>query len=437
MSWRSTDGRHTESMSPAPAAVPARLPARILIALALVAASSQATSGKEPDAVVISDLPASVLAPEPAAEAFVTPDDEPPPPDAPAHEVSDLPPATESWLSWGTPRDSQRPGLVESEGALQFLHDRKQACWNVRAESLLLWRDSPNSRPIFSSFNPGTQAIGSTVFDANQLQSDMLAAPRITVSRLDSCGRGVEASYLYAGNFYSNRRLPFIDNGYAISAPGIYGNEWGVNNTPISAAEQQLIANLQSAEINVREPIGWGATRFLAGFRWLQWWESWTMVDQFSDPDDPAVTGVDSYATRCTNNLYGGQIGLDSVLWNKGEGLRIESLVKAGAYYNAAAQSSAYDYVTSEDFAFSRRVAVSGPAGAAFVGEVGLTAVIPLHRNFDLRCGYTGLWLEGLAQPTNQLSGQTLTQIDAPAGTLTTRGSVVVQGLTLGLEGRW
>jgi hypothetical protein len=62
---------------------------------------------------------------------------------------------------------------------------------------------------------------------------------------------------------------------------------------------------------------------------------------------------------------------------------------------------------------------------------------VPLRHNLDFRCGYFGLWIDGLAQPTNQLSTQTLTQFDPPRGTLDTTGGVILQGLSLGLEGRW
>ena len=66
-----------------------------------------------------------------------------------------------------------------------------------------------------------------------------------------------------------------------------------------------------------------------------------------------------------------------------------------------------------------------------------MTAVLPISSNWDFRCGYFGLWLTGLAQPANQLSDQTITQIDAPSGTLNTTGTLILQGLSLGLEGRW
>jgi hypothetical protein len=327
-------------------------------------------------------------------------------------------------------------------GFWDCLHCCEDACWTARFDALALWRSAPASRPLYTTFNVNTQTAGPVVFNANQFQSDPLAAPRLTIARLDECGRGFDASYLYAGTFYSERSLPLVTNGYAFAAPGIYNNNWGPDNTPISAAQEQLTSSLQSAEINFREPLGWGATRFLAGFRWLQWRENWAMVDQFEDPIDPSITGTDNWRTDCMNNLYGGQIGLDSVLWNRGQGgIRLEGLVKAGAYYNAANQSSAYDYQSFQGgapvFGFSRAVTVNGPAGAAFTGEVGLTGVVPLRRNLDLRVGYFGLWLQGLAQPTRQLSGQTLNQFDAPSGTLTTNGGVVLQGVSLGLEGRW
>jgi hypothetical protein len=264
----------------------------------------------------------------------------------------------------------------------------------------------------------------------------------MTIARIDECGRGFEAVYLWAGNFYAERSLPYALNGYAVGAPGIYGNPWGLDPLapPISSATAQIVSSLQSAEFNLREPLGWGATRFLLGFRWLQWRETWSMTDQFSDPVDPTVTGVDSWKTSCLNNLYGGQIGLDSMLWNSGKGMRLEGLVKAGAYYNAANQSSGYSYVNTAPFQSTySTITVNGPANCAFVGEVGLTTVVPLRKNLDLRCGYVGMWLSGLAQPTRQLSGQTLipSPVDTPTGMLTTNGSVVLQGVSLGLEGRW
>jgi hypothetical protein len=62
---------------------------------------------------------------------------------------------------------------------------------------------------------------------------------------------------------------------------------------------------------------------------------------------------------------------------------------------------------------------------------------VPVCCNWDFRFGYFGLWLTSIAQPSNQLSGQQLVQGPVTTGSLTTNGSVILQGLSLGLEGRW
>jgi len=312
------------------------------------------------------------------------------------------------------------------------------ANWTFRADALLLWRNAPPSRSIYSTVDPETDSLGSTALNANQLNSDVLVAPRLSLLRTDCDGRTLEATYIYAGNFYSDRTLPYSPDGYATSPPGIYGNNWGPPSTSLDSATAKLLGQLQSLEFNARHCLWADTCQFLIGARWLQWNESLQMSDSFYHSEPlPPVSGTDFYQTQCFNNLWGGQIGLDTLLLGRVGQARVEGLVKGGAYYNAAGQTSAYTYSTEPPFTFSSSNRNTGPASAAFVGEVGMTAVIPIACNWDFRCGYFGLWLTGLAQPTNQLSHQTLTQVDAPSGTLNTTGTLILQGLSLGLEGRW
>jgi hypothetical protein len=323
---------------------------------------------------------------------------------------------------------------------------RPRKCWVGRVDALLLWRNAPRDRPLYTTFNAATEEIGPTVLDANAFESDPLAAPRISLFHVDHHGYAMEATYLYAGNFYANRTLDYRRDGYALAEPGIYGNPWGnqPGAPPISSASGVLLANLQSAELNARVPLlhKFFADRaqFLFGVRWVEWNETFRLTDFFFDVEDPFIRGNDFYDTGCYNNLFGGQIGLDAILYQTSWGVRFDSLVKAGAYYNAASQSSDYRYVTTAPFDYQKGVSV-GPESntAAFVGELGLTAVIPIHCNLDLRIGYFGLWLEGIAQPTSQLSGQNLAQpeFEPAEGSLTATGGIVVQGFSLGLEGRW
>jgi len=330
------------------------------------------------------------------------------------------------------------PYLVHQPGLIQCLAAHKNARWTFRSDAILLWRNAPSERPIYSTIEPSTGDLGPTALDADQFNSDVLAAPRLSLLRTDCDGRTLEATYLYAGNFYSDRTVPYVADGYATSPPGIYGNDWGPPSTTLDSATAKLLGQLQSLEFNARHCLWADTCQFLIGARWLQWNESLQMTDSFYHSEPlPPVSGTDFYQTQCFNNLWGGQIGLDTLLLGRVGQTRVEGLVKAGAYYNAAGQTSSYTYSTVPPFTFSAENRNTGPASAAFVGEVGMTAVIPIACNWDFRCGYFGLWLTGLAQPTNQLSHQTITQIDPPSGILDTTGTLILQGLSLGLEGRW
>ena len=321
-------------------------------------------------------------------------------------------------------------------GPMPCLAAQKHATWAVRADALVLWRNAPSSRPLFSTVTPETQQLGPTTLNASDLNSDALVAPRISLLRTDCDGETLEATYLYAGNFYSERSLPFAPDGYATSPPGIYGNTWGPPDTSLDSATAKLLGQLQSLEFNARHCIWADTCQFLIGARWLQWNETLQMQDSFAYAAPTPVTGKDFYETQCFNNLWGGQIGLDTLLLGRAGMARIEGLVKAGAYYNAAGQASSYRYVVSDGSTFANQARAGGPAACSFVGEVGMTAVLPISRNCDFRCGYFGLWMTNLAQPARQLSGQTINQFSSVAR-LDTVGTVVLQGLSLGFENRW
>lgn len=320
-------------------------------------------------------------------------------------------------------------GRCQPSGFLGHMHAwHRNGCWTGRADGLLLWRDAPPGRPIVESGVIPPDPI----LDANQLNSTATGGVKGSIVRIDGCtGHGWEGGYIYAGNFTARRNLPLDPTfPYALAPPGIYGNN---DSQAFDTGTASLLARLQGAEFN-RLVAGGPNLRWLAGFRWVQWHERFTLQDTLDDGFNPPIN--DLYQTTCDNNLYGGQIGVDARLLSLGV-LRVDSVVKAGAYYNAAAQTSTY---TTDDPATPGTASVSvsqSPAACSFVGEVGITGVLPLASNLDFRFGYMGLWLTGLAQPTQQLSGQEVTPGLPTTGTITTNGGTLLQGVTLGLEGRW
>lgn len=286
-------------------------------------------------------------------------------------------------------------------GMINRLIDNKKACWTLRTEALLLWRNAPRSTPLVS-----TTAFPSTpAFDAHQLESTLAAGPRFSLFRTNGCGDALEATYFRAANFRAQGTLPTATGGYApVFDPAL----------TFDSASANLGSALQSFELNGRMTVA-PVLQLMQGFRWFEWREDLQLVG--------TSAGIASTAnTWCINSLYGYQLGFDALLY-RGSWLRLEGLMKGGAYYNNVG------VVTSvASSAASSTARLNTPKAASFLGEVGLTGVMPITGNLDFRVGYLGLWLEGIAQPTLQ----------PPAATaVNTTGGAVLQGVTLGLEGRW
>jgi len=301
----------------------------------------------------------------------------------------------------------QRTALIDHCG------HHKKACWIGRVDALLLWRNAPPDRPLMDN-----DLVDGTLLNANGMDSTPAAGPRFSLFRVNQCtGHAIEATYLRAANFRSMRPLSAVSEDYELAAPGIYGYP----GLEYETADANLGSRLQSFEFNRHHCHG-KFLRFLAGFRWIEW------AEQFSLQGTTADGVTDAFQTGGYNSLYGGQIGLDANLlalsW-----IRFDSVVKAGAYYNNAVMRTRFATAAGNG---SFAVADS-PASGAFAGEVGFTGVVPLTRCIDVRFGYFGLWLSGIAQPTQQLS----TPAESAADAINTNGGVVLQGVSLGLEGRW
>ncbi|NCA10747.1 hypothetical protein EBR56_02885 [bacterium] len=292
--------------------------------------------------------------------------------------------------------------------------------WSGRAEALLLWRQSPQGLVLFEN------AGGGTALNADQLGSGMAAGPRFTLFRHTGDDGAIEFNYLRVQTFEASRTLPLTAGGYLQTSHGIYCCP---SDIPLDGVATSLSSSLQSFELNRRFPTT-GGWQWLTGFRWVEWREAIGIGTS-------AVDGVvrETFASSTFNDLYGWQAGADSILYGLGGPFRIEGLGKAGLYYNNAVQTSLRTTNATEPPA---ELGVSTQIGqAAFVGEVGLTAVYDVCDWLSIRAGYAAFWLGGLAQAPNQLFEQDLCPGNPIAGRTDTGGSVWIQGITLGLEARY
>ena len=323
---------------------------------------------------------------------------------------------------WAHSLDTWGNACKDACGHMNLLNVyRKGRChgpgyWTGRADAVMLWRSAPYSRDLINIGGTTTPAL-----NADQLESGMAAGPRIQLFRTDTCGNAIEFGYLGAWSFQSEKTLTGTTI-TAFDAADVLGSTGFFQDADVS-----LTSHIQTIEVNSRTPMGAGNIQFICGIRWLEWTESFSLSGTI-----PVLGITRDWNSRTVNNLYGGQIGFDALLYSS-PWLRVESLLKGGAYWNEALSRQSFTD-TGGGAGLPEVSAYDSPSPAAFVGELGFTGVLPLTANLDFRFGYLVFWLEGIAQPTRQLSLPKSTTGDP---LVLQDGGTVVQGLTLGLEGRW
>lgn len=306
--------------------------------------------------------------------------------------------ATIAWLASGP-----RPASAVGDPA------DPNAGWAFRAESLLLWRDSPPAAPLFLDSNTEAVALSpSDVFPA------MVAGPRFALFWSPDGWWSIEANYF---------RVQSWQGAAGVNADGTIeqNNVYGFRLAGMDSVEMTSASAIQSFELTGRARASDRIT-WLAGFRWVEWNDSLGIVDT-------AGAAFESFSTQTIDNLYGAQGGFDAVLLRQGT-LRLEGLGKAGIYYDHAAQQSS---VTASAFPSTSNAASSDRV--AFMGEVGLTAVWDVTYWLTLRAGYTMFCLSNVTAAADQVQANDL--FAARPGTIIGGDTVFLNGLTLGLEARF
>lgn len=311
-----------------------------------------------------------------------------------------------------------------SAGLFQRLCGDAWPRWTVQVDALMLWRGNIASRPLLSRYDPVTTVIGPTALNANQAQPAMTAGPRVGLIYSLSQVHAIEGNYFQARPFAGQATTgpgSFVENNLA-------GFSFPVDTTTVLDSSTLFTrASIQSAELNWRRRTAWRPITWLAGFRWVEW-------DEQMRIDQTALAGGygSLFRTDTINNLYGGQLGIDLGLWT-GSRFNVNGVGKAGVFLNRAGQASSFQ----DSFGYSDAMRAQAD-GTAFFGEIGVNGSLQLTQWLAWRVGYAAFWLSGVATPANQLAVTNLNPLNpAPPGGLNTNGSVLLQGVTTGLEARW
>lgn len=287
------------------------------------------------------------------------------------------------------------------------------------ADALMLWQGNVAGRPVYiekDTFLP--------VLDVNQINPPVSVGPRLNlILNITQC-HGIEANWFDVQTFAGTADLAQGANQYSMD------NLAGMTYSDIDAAAIGQTAAFKSFELNWRRrtctPFTW-----LAGFRWVEWDQTLEILDTYTDTTVPEpISGIDAASVVTGNNLWGGQIGVDALLWNTGGRLTFNGIAKAGVFYNYQAFQNTDLYGDREFGSFS-----AAASGTAFLGEVGINGTVQILKWLYWRAGYNFFWLSGVAVPAAQLS--ITNQPDPPTTALNHSGSVLLHGVNTGLEARW
>jgi hypothetical protein len=291
--------------------------------------------------------------------------------------------------------------------------------WTAQIDALFLFMGNIPKRPVYID-----DASGRTALDVQEANPAMSAAPRYAlIWHRDDC-RAFELNYFAVGSFAGIAE--------SIAPPGATFSSVGLGGVPFNdvlGAAAETTSGIKSWEFNLRKNTG-GPITWIAGFRWVEWTQQLATIGVF---DNGGLPGLDFYGVETGNNLYGGQLGADIMLWNRGDRIRINGLAKGGVYYNYQAWQRTR--IFSESAALDTAVGASKDT-TSFLGEVGLTGEYRIFNWLSWRAGYTVLWLGGVANAANQLARSDFA-VDPPTAGVSPYSSVLLHGATTGLEARW
>ncbi len=262
--------------------------------------------------------------------------------------------------------------------------------WAVEADGLMLFREDTDWGPILA-------AVGS---DPSLLtQFDQAPGARIFVTGYNYANFGLQVGYEGVYSWDATALFPQVD----------------------ASRRFEYETSLNSVEINFLRKVNRPWKPF-AGFRYVEIQENfsdYTTADKPipvpADPPAASVAYVDSGVEYLLKNrLIGFQLGARRDRWQLKKWFTLEAFANAGVYSNLFRRDNVSrtrtTIITGDDLStpdvneFSQQVTtvdtrVRGDfTNVAFLGEVGVTGLVRIHRCVALRAGYQAMLVDGIGQ---------------------------------------
>ena len=272
--------------------------------------------------------------------------------------------------------------------------------WQVTASAVFLHRSRPIATDLLVDRTAGTVVLNAGDFDLGVHSGFDVSLAR----RIGECFGG-EARYFGIDQW-----------NVALNRPTTLDNVLEFNALPplFVPAGSEITAshNSELHNVEINGLYHWcDRWTLLAGFRYLE-------LDEQLRIDSIGADEPFSYQAATRNRLYGGQLGANVVLWDRGGRFTADAIGKAGIFGNAAAQNSSFA------FGFANLTDDDNQNPAAFLGEIGITGRYRISQRWSATVGYQLLWINQVALATEQPLGS---GIDAS-------GDTFYHGATVGLQ---
>lgn len=310
------------------------------------------------------------------------------------------------------------PAMAKA-GGFDTPADACQTAWYGSAEALWLQLDhgaDGNMPVILDSTN------AATLLGTSDLTYSMEPGTRLVLGR--RVGETAAVELLYFGlNDWDASRTVAGNNDLRIPGDLALQTLDFFNADALTASQSSTIDNV---EVNLWRRNNGSPLELMAGFRYVNFDERFQISATDSD------TGASRYRVNTQNDLFGGQLGgRFRFSLDQQSRFGLEATTKAGVFGNAVGMQQ---FVSDSNNTFVLRNTDVSAGRAAFVGDVGLAALLRVTDSITARVGYTLIWVEGVARAANQLD---FTDTTASGTTLAYGQGAFLQGVSLGLEVGW
>lgn len=192
-----------------------------------------------------------------------------------------------------------------------------------------------------------------------------------------------------------------------------------------ASGSTSLTSEFENVELNVARPIC-ESVSFFTGFRYVRFDETFSTLANDGSPE--------LFNWGADNDLYGGQIGVDALLWKKGS-LSVSGLASFGVFNNSA--NSSFRAVDS-NLSFDNFGNDSGSTVSS-IFDFKLDMAYQLRGGWSFTGGYRFLYLSGIALATEQVreTANFNGANEQETMSLTVDDELVFNGLSLGLQFVW